>query len=237
VLYIPFQFRSIEPRTFWLRHVNRRGRLWQQAAVWLTGRREYQPYVDGALCDRGVVGAVRDFCDANGAALVVKARAKDPVPHYLARCADRILGDNEYYPAAILELLKVSTLCVITCLSTVTYEAAYVGVPSVCVAPSGDDLGFWPIWREWFLNTDRGGSFNFPGVVYPRSLAEFVEGFAQTRIADYPLEPAARAQYVEKFVGFDDGKSSDRVLDAVQSLVEAPAAGMRGAGRNTEGCA
>src|SRR5439155_1339625 len=119
VLYIPFQFRSIEPRTFWLRHVNRRGRLWQQAAVWLTGRREYQPYVDGALCDRGVVGAVRDFCDANGAALVVKARAKDPVPHYLARCADRILGDNEYYPAAILELLKVSTLCVITCLSTV----------------------------------------------------------------------------------------------------------------------
>lgn len=30
----------------------------------------------------------------------------------------------------------------------------------------------------------------------------------------------ARAQYVDKFVGFDDGKSSDRVLDAVQSLVE-----------------
>ena len=145
VLYIPFQFGSIEPRTFWLRHVNRRGRLWQQAAVWLSGRREYQPYVDGNWCDRGVVGAVRAFCDANGAALIVKARAKDPVPRYLAWCADRVLGDDGYYyPAVILELLKISSLCVITCLSTVTYEAAYVGVPSVCGASSvsnAEDVG------------------------------------------------------------------------------------------------
>ncbi len=48
----------------------------------------------------------------------------------------------------------------------------------------------------------------------------FLAGFAASRISDYPLEPAARAQYVEKFIGFDDGKSADRVLDAVQSLVE-----------------
>lgn len=230
VLYIPFQFRSIPPRTFWLRHINRRRRLWQQAAVWLSGRRDYQRYVDGNWSDRGVVDAVRGFCDANGAALVVKTRAKDPVPRYLARRADRVLGDDEYYPAVILELLSIAALCVITCLSTVTYEAAYAGVPSVCVAPSGDDLGFWPIWQEWFLNTDAGGSFNFPGVVYARGLGEFAPGFARTRIADYPLEPAARAQYVEKFIGFDDGKSSDRVLDAAHSLVDSPRAGERGDG-------
>jgi hypothetical protein len=229
VLYIPFQLRSIPPRTFWLRHINRRGRLWQQAAVWLSGQRRYQPYVDGHWSDRGVVEAVRGFCDANGAALVVKTRDKDPVPRYLARRADRVLGDEIYYPARILELLRISALCVVTCLSTVTYEAAYVGVPSVCVAPSGDDLGFYPIWREWFLNTEPGGSFNFPGVVYARGLGEFVGGFATSRLADYPLELATRAHYVEKFVGFDDGKSSDRVLDAAQSLVETPAAGARSA--------
>jgi hypothetical protein len=34
------------------------------------------------------------------------------------------------------------------------------------------------------------------------------------------LDALARAQYVEKFVGFDDGKGSDRVLDSAQSLVE-----------------
>src|SRR2546422_6978281 len=49
----------------------------------------------------------------------------------------------------------------------------------------------------------------------------------------YPLEPAARAQYVERFVGFDDGKSSDRVLDAAQSLIEG-AAGGEAAGRSEE---
>ena len=65
-----------------------------------------------------------------------------------------------------------------------------------------------------------GGSFNFPGVVYARRLGEFPDGFASARPADYPLDPVARAQYVERFIGFDDGKSSDRVLDAVQSLVE-----------------
>jgi len=162
---------------------------------------------------------VRAFCDANGAALVVKARDKDPVPGYLSRRADRVLYDRAYYPATILELLRVSSLCV-HFFSTVAYEAAYAGVPSICVAPRGEDLGFPLVWQEWFLNLDVGGSFNFPGVVYPVGLGEFVDGFARRRLGDYPLEPAARAQYVERFVGFDDGKSSDRVLDAVQSLAE-----------------
>lgn len=220
VLYIPFQFKSIEPRTFWLKQINSRGRLWQQAAVWLARKPEYQPYVDGKWCDRGVVEALGKFCDANGAALVVKARGKDPVPRYLERRADRIMYDQDYYPATILELLKISALCCISSFSTVTYEAANAGVPSVCIAPNLDEIGFWPIWQEWFLNTEEGGGFNFPGVVYPVGLPEFVRDFPRRRISDFPLEPAARVQYVEKFVGFDDGKSSDRVLDAVQSLVE-----------------
>ena len=165
------------------------------------------------------MGAVRAFCDRTGAALVVKARAKDPVPRYLARRADRVLYDAHYYPATILELLKISALC-LHFFSTVAYEAAYAGVPSVCVAPSADDLGFPPLWRECFLSVEPGASFNFPGVVYPVGLEELVGGLAGKRIADFPLDPVARAQYVEKFIGFDDGKSSDRVLDTVQSLVE-----------------
>ena len=163
--------------------------------------------------------AARLFCDRHGAALIVKARAKDPVPRYLARIADRVLYDDAYYPATILELLKVSALC-LHFFSTVAYEAAYAGVPSICLTPAGDDLGLPSLWQEWFLNPDSGGSFNFPGVVYARALGEFLDGFASARLSDYPLDPVARAQYLEKFVGVDDGKSSDRVLDAVQSLVE-----------------
>ena len=41
---------------------------------------------------------------------------------------------------------------------------------------------------------------------------------ARRRLADFPLEPAARAQYLDKFVGRDDGKASDRLLDLACSV-------------------
>jgi hypothetical protein len=216
VLYLPFPFRS-NPRTFWVRHVyGAPTRSWARLAVGLAGRPEYLPHVRAGWTDRAVVAAVRAFCDENGAALVVKSRAKDPVPGYLRRAADRVLGDTHHYPAAVLELLSVSALCV-HCFSTAAYEAAYAHVPSICVAPPGEDLGFPPPWREWFLSTDEGSSFNFRGVVYALGLGQILGELAAARLADYPLDPVARAQYLEKFVGGDDGKSSERVLDAAQS--------------------
>jgi hypothetical protein len=219
VLYCPFPFRS-NPRTFWTRHVfGARSALHGRLAIRLGRRPEYRSHVERHLDDRSVVRAVRAFCDRNGAALVVKARVKDPVPRYLGRCADRVLYDEHYYPATILELLRVSALC-LHFFSTVAYEAVYAGVPSICIAPDADDLGFPPLLREWFLSTAPGSSFNTRGAVYLLGLEDLVSGFPGKRLSDFPLDPVARAQYVDKFIGFDDGKSSDRVLDAVQSLVE-----------------
>jgi hypothetical protein len=218
VLYIPFPFKS-NPSTFWVRNVYGAGAVRRRLAVALTRRSEYRAHVERGYSDRGVVDAVRAFCDANAAALVVKARAKDPVPRYLALRADRVLYDQQYYPATILELLRIATLCV-HFFSTVAYESAYTGVPSICVSPASEDLGFPPIWREWFLSADPGSSWNYPGVVYSRGLDHILRRLPSERLGDYPLEPAARTQYVEKFVGFDDAKCSDRVLDAVEGLVE-----------------
>jgi hypothetical protein len=219
VLYIPFPFNS-NPRPFWVRHVYGGGsNVLSRLRVWLRGNTRYREQAARGLTDRGTVEAVRAFCDANGAALVVKEREKDPASHYLRGQADLVLGDEEYYPATILGLLRISSLCV-HFFSTVAYEAAYAGVPSLCVAPDLEDLGFPPMWREWFLNLEEGNSWNFPGVIYPITLEEVVRELPRRRIADFPLEQAARAQYVERFVGFDDGKSSDRVLDVLQSLAE-----------------
>ncbi|MBI4628717.1 MAG: hypothetical protein HY729_08410, partial [Candidatus Rokubacteria bacterium] len=197
------------------------GALYRRLAVRLGGRPEYRSHVERGLDDRSVVRAVRAFCDANGALLVVKARGKDGrLPGYLERSADLVVDDGgNYYPAMILELLKISALC-LHFFSTVAYEAAYACVPSICIALRPADLGFPALRAEWFLNLDPGGSFNLRGAVYPVGLDEMVDTFATRKIADFPLDPVARAQYVEKFIGFDDGKSSDRVLDAVQSLVE-----------------
>jgi len=225
VLYIPFPFKS-NPRTFWVRHIyGGSSDLLRRLSVWWQGVPQYREHVARGWNDRAVVDAVRAFCDANGAAFVVKARAKDPVPGHLARRADRIFYDDAYYPATILDLLRISSLC-LHFFSTVAYEAAYAGVPSICIAPDGEDLGFPPVWREWFLNLDAGGSWNFPGAVYPLTLEQALRELPLRRIAAFPLEPVARAQYVERFVGFDDGKSSDRVLDILESLAEgAPAGG------------
>jgi len=231
VVYCPYPFRS-NPATFWARHVYgaRWGRLQQRWAAWRQPK--YASHVARGWDDRGVVKAVRAFCDANGAALVVKMRDKEhgiglrgffwrDVPTYLKRAADCMVYDSgSHYPPAILGLMKTAALCIHS-FSTVAYEAAYAGVPSVCVTADGADLGFWPIWREWFLSDAPGTSFNYPGVTYPLGVGEMVADFAGRHLADFRLEPVARAQYLEKFVGADDGKASDRLLDLAAARVEA----------------
>jgi hypothetical protein len=219
VLYAPFPFRS-NPRPFWVRHVyGGRNQLHQRIAVAVARRNEYRDHIGRGWNDRGVVGAIRRFCDANGAALVVKARTKDPVPGYLARRAEAVLYDETYYPTTVLELMSIASL-VIHCFSTISYEAAYAAVPSICIAASQEDLGFPASWQEWFHSVKSGDTFNVPGVVYPLTLDAMLKTLPSARLSDFPLELPARARYLEKFVGFDDGKCSDRVLDAVQSLVE-----------------
>ena len=198
------------------------GRAWQRYQVRRPQGQAYARDIARGWDDRGVVKAVRAFCDANGAALVVKARGKDPVPGYLADAAGGRVVNYESesdYPATILELMSIASLC-FHFFSTVAYEAAYAGVPSVCVTADPDDLGFAPVLREWFLTTRPGSSFSFPGVVYPLSVGEIVEDLPRRRLADFPLEPAARAQYLDKFVGRDDGKASDRLLDMAAALAE-----------------
>jgi hypothetical protein len=219
VLYAPFPFRS-NPRPFWVRHIYGAGSgLHQRLAVALARRGEYRDHIARGWTDRRVVDAVRRFCDANGAALVVKARTKDPVPGYLARHAEAVLYDESYYPTTVLELMSIASL-VIHCFSTISYEAAYAAVPSICIAALQDDLGFPVSWQEWFHSVKPGDTFNVPGVVYPLTLDAVLHQLPSARLSDFPLELPARARYIEKFVGFDDGKCSDRVLDAIQSLVE-----------------
>lgn len=218
VVYCPFPFNS-NPRTFWTHNVYGAGRLRQRLALWQRDGRRYARDVAHGWDDRGVARAARAFCDANGAALLVKARPKDPVPGYLARVADRVLYEQTDYPAIILEVMSIASLC-LHFFSTVAYEAAYASVPSICVTADGDDLGFPRIWREWFLSTEPGSSFNFPGVTYPMSVEQVVAALPRRRLADFPLAPEARTRYLEKFVGIDDGKASDRLLDVASSLVD-----------------
>jgi hypothetical protein len=162
---------------------------------------------------------MREFCDRNGALLVVKARRKDPVPHYARRRADRVFYDLAHHPPTILELLRVASLCV-HFYSTTVLEAAACGVPSLCLAPREEDLGPTS-WGFGFVhNGETGGIYHAPGIAYWRPLAEAFDGLPTWRLADFPAEPGARRRYVERFLGFDDGRSAGRLLDTLARVVE-----------------
>jgi hypothetical protein len=219
VLYLPFPLRSNLP-TPWLTNVHTpRTRSAQAVRMLLSRRWEHWPEVRQGRNDARLVEAMRGFCDRNGALLVVKARHKDPVPRYARRRADRVFYDLTHHPPTILELLRVAALCV-HFYSTAVLEAVACGVPSLCLAPREEDLG--PAsWGFGFVhNGEPGGIYNAPGIAYWRPLAEAFDGLAGWRLADFPAEPEARRRYVERFLGFDDGRSAARLLDVLARMVE-----------------
>jgi hypothetical protein len=165
------------------------------------------------------VEAVRAFCDAAGASLVMKARHKDPVPRYAERLADRVFYDPSHYPPTILELLSVAALCVHH-YSTAVLEAAAAGVPSLCLAPAADELGPASFGFDFVHNGRRDGIYNAPGVAYWRPLTDAFDGAARWRLGEFALDPDARRDYVERFLGFDDRRSSARLLDVIERVVD-----------------
>jgi hypothetical protein len=218
VLYLPFPLRS-NPPTFWLRGVfTPRTRLGQAARTLLARRMEFWPDVREGLNDRRLVEAVRRFCDRIGAALVMKSRLKDPIPRYARRRADHAFYDLSHYPPTILELLSVASLCV-HAYSTAVLEAGYCGVPSLCLAPTDAAMGQPAFASEFVHNLKPGWIYNWPGVAYGVPLREAYDGFGRWTLGDFQLDADARRDYVERFLGFDDGRSSVRLLDLARELV------------------
>ncbi len=212
VVYLPFPLRS-NPQTFWLRHVYAPpSELSRRLRVLLGRRPEYRPHVAAGWDDRTLVEALRAFCNREGALLVMKARAKDPVPGYARRLADRVVYDLSVYPATILELLGVAALCV-HFYSTAAFEAVYSGVPSLCFAPEAADMGLPDLIHDLVHNGKPGGIYNWRGAAYWQPLAEAFDGLSRWRLGDFPLNPVARREYVEQFLGPDDSRSAERLLD------------------------
>jgi len=212
VLYLPFPLHS-NPPTAWLRRIfTPSTRIGQGIGALVSGHPEYWEHVWQRWNDRRLVEAVRTFCNRTDAVLVMKSRLKDPIPRYARRLADHVLYDPSHYPPTILELMSVSSLC-IHAYSTAVFEAAYCGVPSLCLAPKPEDMGLPDHVHEQVHNGALGGIYNWPGTAYCAPLRQAFTGLARWGLADFPLEAGARKRYVERFLGFDDGRSSERLLD------------------------
>lgn len=174
---------------------------------------------------RDLVEAVRRFCDRHGAALVVKSREKNRDPDFLGKLADVFVErDAEVFPYTSIQLMAVADLC-LHFQSGAVLEAAFAGVPSLSVRVPQPHLAHYPGF-EWSFGGAPGTLQNFPGVVWTVEYDGAAALLDRASLADFKVDAAARADYVEKFLGFDDTRSSHRVLDVIERAAGlSPAAG------------
>jgi hypothetical protein len=162
---------------------------------------------------RELTDALGRLCRRHGAALLVKSREKNEDPSFLRRAAPSIF-DETVYPYTSMELMAIATLC-IHFQSGAVLEAAFANVPSLSVAISQSHLADYASFGEMYGGQPESLQ-NFPGVVWPlhwRDAATRVDGLS---LGDLRVDPEQRRRYVEKFLGFDDTRSSVRVVEAME---------------------
>jgi len=164
---------------------------------------------------RALLESLQRFCRRNDALLVVKSRMKNQDPGFVRELADIFVEkDEDVFPYNSIELMAVSDLCV-HFQSGAVLEAAFAGVPSLSVKISQSHYERERYFKAVF-GGDPGGLQNFDGVVWSADPGEAVTLLDRSRLADFRLDYETRRQYVEKFLGFDDTRSSERVLDVIE---------------------
>jgi hypothetical protein len=164
---------------------------------------------------RALAASVREFCRRNRAALVVKSREKNRDPAFVRSMADVLVErDDEVYPYTSMQLMALADLCV-HFQSGAVLEAAHCRVPSLSVKvepPYDRDL---PAYAETW--EARPGSLqNWDGLVWSAALEAAPDRLAGAKLGHFEIDPAARRRYVERYLGFDDTRSSERVLDVIE---------------------
>lgn len=203
------------------RRVWRRRLLWgdgppllRAALALAVGRARLVPGIVRSNDYRDLVEAGRRLCARSGATLVVKSREKNGDPAYLRRLADVFVVDESAYPYTSMELMAVADLC-LHFQSAGVLEAAFAGVPSLSVRIPQDHLRGHPTYDE-FYGARPDTLQNFPGVVWSVTPREAVARLDDGGLEDFRTDPGRRRAYVDRFVGSDDTRSSDRVLDVIE---------------------
>ena len=182
----------------------------------IAGKSQYLEHIEKGWNEANVVKAIRKFCDNNDAYLLVKARRKSPPSKHLRKVADKIMYDESYYPADIHKCLAIADVC-INFFSTVSTIAVPSGVPNICIMPESEDIicssALKPLagmYNELFCHC---------GASYLLSIPEAINSLPYKSIKDFPITPEGRESYIEKFVGYADGKTATRMMDEIENLV------------------
>jgi len=222
VLLLPYTTSSDD--SFWGSQIyGGRNGVRQLLSIAKARKLKYTSHVMRGWNDSAVVASIKKFCDNNDAFLLVKSRKKDPIPPYTEDAADLCIYDEDFYPCTILEVMSVASIC-IDFYSWAVTESAYCNVPHLCISP--DIRNYWSKTKQFndvryeiLVNRKAGGPFQFKGVSTTMDIPNVIRDLPNLTLSDFEMDPDARKRYVKKFLGFDDGKSSSRVFEAVQDLL------------------
>jgi hypothetical protein len=163
-----------------------------------------------------VMESVHSFCRKNSAYLIVKSRQRDHIPPQVARLADKILYDENYYPHTTMELMSISDLCIGSYSFAVTEAAAY-GVPFLIhySADFANQNTYTEKYSIILKLRESGNFFNYPGVVFNMDNESMISRLPSMKLGDFHGDSQAQAEFLSKFIGFSDKANSDIFLEAL----------------------
>lgn len=176
--------------------------------------------------DAALVAKIKEFCDKNNAILIVKSRKRDTtkkqqVPIYLEAVADKVVYDESFYPATIMEVLKIANLC-INFYSLAVTEAAHAHVPCVSVKPFDR---YSTSFKE--LKNFSGTFFEFcdfdifdAPFIEKITADDFIENFGNRSLKNFSSDELNFKNYIDYYFTGGDKNASEKLVKLLMEQYE-----------------
>ena len=162
--------------------------------------------------ERQVMRALKRVAERNGAPLVVKMRHTQDAAPWMRALADRIVGEESYYPHSAVELAAISA-AMFGFFTTGAPEALAAGRPFVNLGIPGYNREVWERLASMFV-----GMFDRPGIAWDFTAADWIRRAPASSLADFAVDPGARRAQADSYAGPLDGRHSERVVRAAERV-------------------
>jgi len=165
-----------------------------------------------------VFRSIREFCKKNNLYLVVKPRAKFPVPEAIKSEADSVIWDDENVqnPPVLKELLSISRLCV-SYYSYSSFSAVFAGVYHLNIA--SPDVFFPHDASKYWFSEKQGSIFNYHGCTTCWTSEEVIKNIVTNPIQNFTLIPEQREKYLNEYNKITNYGSSKLFIDSLNSIM------------------
>lgn len=155
--------------------------------------------------ERRVTRAIRHLADRANLSVVVKSRAKQPVPRHLAEMADAVVTDDEPGEPTALRLLTTAQL-IVHAYSMTAIDAVWANVPALCVAPTAKQ---WPAYGRHLSTPGFTDLFSQGAMRPPEAVVDWLDQSA----GYWPMPD--RSGYLTRHFGGVGLDSGARILHAL----------------------